>query len=440
MSAETKYKITAEDGTKAALASIKKNLDAGGRAVETFGKLARVSAFAVGMGGLAAAFGQAIDKGAEWDGQLAAVKNSLTSVRGASGGLLHSLASGLAPSIKAVADALTEVENRAAAAGGGMRSFWASAFSGAAVGVGGPMGMILAGLSVAQQAGIPGSASLAERREMVRMEERALSLTLSVRTAQEQYNDALGEYSWYLKQGLITGETYNRLLKETRENLKLIPNLKFPNVDTDKIRAELMKPKPLPSELDYRLDPSLKYDWNKAIDLMGSGADHLLSPPKKYISEWGAFFGEIQVAAADAAQGMNQVFTDALFDMGNAFEAFKNFAVDLMRQIADALIMQHITGPILAGVGLGSAGSGGGGAGTGPVSSFSDPGVVVMPKASAGTVTDEKSSASVVINYAPVIQAIDTRSGLEFLAGHSRVLAAMVQREAQRHGQKGPLG
>lgn len=54
----------------------------------------------------------------------------------------------------------------------------------------------------------------------------------------------------------------------------------------------------------------------------------------------------------------------------------------------------------------------------------------VIPRGEGGGIT---------VNYAPVIQAIDTRSGLEFLAQHRSTVVGMVNDAYNRQGRRGPV-
>ena len=54
---------------------------------------------------------------------------------------------------------------------------------------------------------------------------------------------------------------------------------------------------------------------------------------------------------------------------------------------------------------------------------------------SAGNISPD--GGAITVNYAPVIQAIDTRSGLQFLGQHAGVIVGLVNNAARRRGRRG---
>jgi len=171
-------------------------------------------------------------------------------------------------------------------------------------------------------------------------------------------------------------------------------------------------------------------ELERTFDLQRQGGRRRpLAPPKEYLTEWGEFFGAVKVAAADAMQDVNYAVTDALFEMHDALAVLRDFAVDVFRQIAAAMVGEYITGPILASVGLGKR------AGGGPVSAF-QPYLVgergpelFVPAASGTVVPNHNLSPGRTINLYVTVQAIDAQSSLQFLARNVRPLGAMLQRE-----------
>lgn len=251
-------------------------------------------------------------------------------------------------------------------------------------------------------------------KELADLQRSAEAITSDVATAQDRYNASLELAGKLVFQGLISMDTFDKYV--------------------DKVTRDL-------EEATKGL-----YDWGKSLDLVGSRLRRIVEPPKKALGEWDEFWATIQLSAAQALEYTSQAFTDALFDMENGLEHLRDFATDVLRQIANALIYKNITGPILGSLGLDIGELAGKRAWGGHVSAL-QPYLVgergpelFVPGASGTIVPAGAFGGGVTLNYSPVIQAIDTRSGLEFLAGHARVIGALVQREAQRNGQKGPFG
>jgi len=54
-----------------------------------------------------------------------------------------------------------------------------------------------------------------------------------------------------------------------------------------------------------------------------------------------------------------------------------------------------------------------------------------------GTSGSVSPGGGVTVNYSPVIQAIDTRSGLQFLGQHAGAIVGLVNNAARRRGRRG---
>lgn len=251
------------------------------------------------------------------------------------------------------------------------------------------------------------SKELTDAQKMLNeMQGAAAGIMRDIETPMEKYTREMGKAGMLADVGGMSMEIYGRRVEQLKKELKEAT--------------------------------TTAYDWNKELDLIGSRKYRTPGKPKQYLSEYREFFAVIQVSAAEAAQSMNSAFTDALFDMHNGLQTLADFATSVLKAISDALIGKYITSVILGGLNLGMSGEGGGG-GTPPVpvgSPWAPIGMVPPAKA----LSPAPGAGAVVVNYAPLIQAIDTRSGLEFLAGHSKMIGALVQREAHKHGQRGPLG
>jgi phage-related minor tail protein len=66
--------------------------------------------------------------------------------------------------------------------------------------------------------------------------------------------------------------------------------------------------------------------------------------------------------------------------------------------------------------------------------------VMPLKRGADGKLGVAGGGGSVIVNYAPVIQAVDTRSGLEFLAGHKQAIVNLVTLAANRASRYGPAG
>jgi len=56
-----------------------------------------------------------------------------------------------------------------------------------------------------------------------------------------------------------------------------------------------------------------------------------------------------------------------------------------------------------------------------------------------GVRAEGAGGGAVIVNYSPVINAIDTQTGLQFLAGHKDVIVGLVNRAFNLRGRRGPL-
>lgn len=244
-------------------------------------------------------------------------------------------------------------------------------------------------------------------QELEAMRREAKQITDQVATAEEKYNDELNRAGELLDKKLITLPEYQRYVKLLDEQL-----------------AEATK--------------TVKA-YNTEFSLIGSaektGGKRKGAAPKQEMDDWGHFFATIQLAAAEAAEQMDEAFTDALFDMKNGLAILKDFATDVFRQIANALIGSYITGPLLQSLGLQLPQQRAAG---GPVLA-GHPYIVgerrpeIFVPETSGTIIPNAAAVGAGGNsYHFNIQAIDTQSGLAFLAQNARGLVAILDRELGR--------
>lgn len=409
--AEAKYRIVAEDKGSDAFKSFKRNVTAANETVEKFRSVMRLGMLAVGAGGFASALVEGIHKGSEFNATLAGAQVSLNSLKASAESFQLEMSRNVAPAIALVSDAMTKLVETATDAQAGEKGagFWDSFLAGLAGGGNAALATQAAAALRGKRLEIEalGQAAM-ETREMQKLYERGIQLTDSVRTAQEKYNDAQGEFNWLLQQGALTQTAYQRLLKKTRDEL-------FP------------KQEPL-IEVPFKpvIEPAEEFapytdEWHQVLlDSMLPGSEDI--PLAK--TKWGLFWGEIDAAATEAAGGMAQAFTDALFDIENAFDHLQRYAESVFRAISDALINRYIAGPILSALGLGAPQQGGlsGGGYSAPIGPT--PGGDPMGKALAGA----GAGVTVQVN----VNAIDTQTGMEFVARNARSIGAVVRREIER--------
>lgn len=245
-------------------------------------------------------------------------------------------------------------------------------------------------------------------QELEALRREAKQITDEVTTAEEKYNKALERAGVLLDKNVLGVDQYRRYVRALDE--------------------ELLQSKRALEE------------WNLTFSLVGSaektyGKRKGIAPKKKELDDWERFFATIQLAAAEAAEWMDEAFTDALFDMKNALAIFGDFAVGVFRQIANAMVGQFITGPLLQSLNLKlpeHRATGGPVLAGHPYIVGERRPEIFVPQTSGTIIPSAAGAGGVTLNYAPVIQAIDTRSGLEFLAGHSRTIVAILDRENGR--------
>lgn len=449
MSAETKYKITATDNTKAALDSIKGNLNKTSQAMETFHKAVGITAAALGMGGLTSVIRDAITEGSTWNATLAATKAALDLTSGGVKSLEASFAEGLAPAIVMVNGELKALSELKGGISGwdriiaGFKSLDWEHSVGALPGINpGKLRQNLGEVEALREALQLQGDLLLKESGLADARARAAVITKGVATAQETFNSALDEMSRLMnRDGVLSLETYTREVDRLRASLFKTAEVKFPAIDTDAILAGLRKPKESAGASDYRWDPSIRYDWDKALDLYGSGTKHLVSEPDKFLSAWKRVANDAQLVVGDMADAMSSAFTDALFEFKSAKDILKGFGQDLLRAIADALILKNLITPLFKGLGLPVPAARASG---GPVSAFSpyivgERGPELFVPTGAGAIVPNIALADAGgVTVHVHLSAIDTRSGMEFIASNARIIGALVQREAKAHGQRGP--
>ena len=185
------------------------------------------------------------------------------------------------------------------------------------------------------------------------------------------------------------------------------------------------------------------------------------------------------------ASSMSSTLTDAFLGIKDGFEALEDIALSVVKTIVNTLTQEFLVKPLLKEIGAAIAGafsgsSAGGGLGSifgalgaipglGPFAALAGLGVFLGSRANGGPVTGNKpflvgergpelfvpnSNGQILANEELNagsrgqgdltvqfnINAIDTRTGTEFLLENKRVITGVVQDAFRRRAQAGPLG
>lgn len=184
------------------------------------------------------------------------------------------------------------------------------------------------------------------------------------------------------------------------------------------------------------------------------------------------------------ASSMSSTLTDAFLGIKSGFEALEDIALSVVKTIVNTLTQEFLVKPLLkeiaAAIGGAFGGAGGGGGlgslfgalgaipGLGPFAALAGLGIAIGSRANGGPVTGNrpflvgekgpelfvpKNNGQVLANdelNAPGgrgdltvqfnINAIDTKTGTEFLLENKRVITGVVQDAFRRRAQAGPLG
>lgn len=184
---------------------------------------------------------------------------------------------------------------------------------------------------------------------------------------------------------------------------------------------------------------------------------------------------KLQFEATNTGKVMKEVegsiktgITETILDAGNEFRNFGDIVSGVLKNIARQIIETNLSTPISAGVSSFVKGlftpSADGNVFSGPgISAYSNTivskptlfpfanGIGLMGEAGEeailplkrgsggklGVQAEGVGGGDLIINYSPVIQAIDTRSGLQFLASHAQTITGIINREYAKIGRKG---
>lgn len=407
--AEAKYRVSAEDQSGQAFQSFKRNVTTANETVEKLRSSVRLAALALGAGGLVRSFAETIRSGARVDATLAGAHASLTRMAASGDELKMAMARGVAPALAAVSDELADLMGSLERSADRGPSLWDQVLGGFAAGLAGKPGMGAAFTEFLnakrEQLRLEGEARLSAEAEEENFK-RAFALRESLRGAQEKYNDSLGEYNWLLRQGLLTQQEVDALAAKRYKELLALPAVTIPRDN-----AFLME---IADEFEMYSD-----EWHD--QLVGALTPSTEDWPAAK-GKWDLFFGGIKAAATEASEGMERAFTDALFDMERAGDHLLAYLTQVFKAISDAMLAQYVTGPLLQAIGLGGGGAStvyGSPIGPTPGGEPLGPNKALPGGAAAG-------GATVIIN------CVESRTGLEFLAKHRRDIFGLVQLESER--------
>lgn len=418
MSTESKVVVSAEDRASQTLGKIKGSIDASGRALETFAKVTRIAAFALGSNVLGRAFDEAIRKGAEYDSRLYSLQQKMDHMRASADRVGAGLASSVAPALSLINDSLAELLDRAAgkSKGYGLREFWGDLLLGAGAGsYNQGLGQVLTQLGMAQESGYgDGGRTAASERYRNQLMAEGTALMDRYGSAEMRRFNYIYRLEEMLAEEAINQTVYNRALAEFDRQLGLI----LPKVDAVNERLPL---KIAESTTEDWLDETLI--WDPKI---------LAAPEAPVVTKWDQMWTTMKEAATDALQDTNRVFTDVLFHWEDRLETLSAWIERVFSMISDALIGRYVTGPLLQSVGLDKrAGGGPVFAGTPYVVGESGPELFVP--GSSGSIVPNANLAGaggVSINF--TVQAIDSQSFTGALAQHERQLVAVIDRALSR--------
>lgn len=419
MSTESKVVVSAEDRASQTLGKIKGSIDASGRALETFAKVTRLAAFAMGSNVLGRAFEEAIRKGAEYDSRLYSLQQKMDGMRTSADRVGAGLAGSVAPALSLISDSLAELLDRAEGKGKyGLRDFWSDLFLGAAASLDKISPAAALGLRnfSAAQLGNYGDTGRTAARERYRNQLMAEGESLSERYASAEWKrfNMIYRLEELLGAGAITQTVYNRALADFDKQLGLI----LPKVDAVNERLPL---KIAESTTEDWLDETLI--WNPKI---------LAAPEAPVVTKWDQMWTTMKESASDALQDTNRVFTDVLFNWENRLDTLAAYFERFASLLSDALIGRYITGPLLQSVGLEKrAGGGPAFAGT-PYMVGEDGPELFVPGSSGSIVPNAQLAGAGGVQVTVNLNAIDTRSGVEFLAQNERALVAVLDRALGR--------
>lgn len=429
MSTESKVVVSAEDRASATLGRIKGSVDASSRALETLGKVTRLAAFAMGSNMLGEAMENIIRKGAETDARFYKINQNLESMHTSATAAAVGLTGSLAPSIAYVTDGLAALLAHAAGETGGygLRDFWGDLYAASgnalkdAPGFVGNFGSALLELAQAQYDNYAaGGRNAQQQQEHNRLLAEGKALTEKYLDPAQKFTNYIWHLSEVMAAGAIDARTMERALMDYGRALDLLPKetRAFPPL-VDAIDTRPLKIAE-PSMEDY-LDETLI--WNPKI---------LDAPAANVVTKWDQMWTTMRGVASESMESVNTAFTDILFDWGNRVAILENLFNSLAYNLANRLLGQYVTGPLYGALGLRAEG--------GPVSAGSayvvgEKGPELFVPGSSGSIVPNAQLAGaggVTLHYSPVIQAVDTRTGMEFLAGHSRTLVAILDRELGR--------
>jgi len=167
------------------------------------------------------------------------------------------------------------------------------------------------------------------------------------------------------------------------------------------------------------------------------------------------------------AESIGDGLTDAILDAGNAFKNLGEIATSVLNDIAEQLIQKNITGPATTGISAFLQNlfeNANGGAFVNGVQAFATGGVVssptIFPMANGaglmgeagpegilplrrnsagqlGVMAEGGGGGGLTVNYSPQISAVDTQSGLQFLASHSQTITGIINKAYNDIGRRG---
>ena len=143
----------------------------------------------------------------------------------------------------------------------------------------------------------------------------------------------------------------------------------------------------------------------------------------------------------DAAQSLEHSLSNAIFNAKNDLKSLADFANTVAEQIGSALISHYITGPLMESIIPEKAA--GGPVHAGRPYLVGERGPELFSPGSSGTITPNNQLALAggpPVNITVQVTAIDTQTGMQFVASQARNIAGVVQGEFNKRGLRGPLG
>lgn len=263
-------------------------------------------------------------------------------------------------------------------------------------------------------------------------EEAALQAALDATTASTTANTAATTSNNSSKS---TALTYAQKLTKAYKSLVATVTK---TTEQDKINADL-----LPQINKAYDDGTLSLgQYSEALTKIGSQHEPLTVKAHRTAETIKASFAQMSGAITD-------VFFDMFTGVTSVFDGLKNIAKMVLQMVMKAVIQAFIVKPLLASMGIPMFANGG-------LASAGQPAIVgengpelIVPGRDSRIINNSKTnsilsngsqSGGEPVNVNFTINAIDTRSGVEFLVQNKSTITGVVQQAFNQRGKAGPMG